>query len=221
VLRLFVVLSLPAAALISCATAPSTPDSDEPDRSGAIGELEVFAPFVIAGSTDGSPAPPALPPGRYAARLDKLQRDEIAIDIDAADAGDLTVRLEEDAGEFPVGTGGFSFTASQHDLPYTIHGEHLVTRTVQSSTRFRETCYIRTIREYCYTADDGEVSCSLYEVAVPGWQSFQRRVTLEGENLELTFVDAEAAAVVAQYSAFVEPHLEERITREGACQEYR
>ena len=220
-LRFVAILSLPALVLISCSTAPSMSGRDYSGSARLIGQLDVYAPLVIAGGTDGSPAQPTLPPGRYTARLDRLQRDEIVIDIDAPEVGTLSVRLEDGAGEFPVGTGGFSFTASQHDLPYTIHGEHSVTRTVRSSTRYQETCQVRVLREYCYTADDGELSCSVYAVTVPGWQAIRRRITLEDEDLDLTFVDAQAAVVVAQYSAFIEPRLEERLIREGGCEEYR
>jgi hypothetical protein len=220
VLRAFVVLSVPAAVLISCSTAPSTPAGTEySDRGGLVGELDVLAPFVITGRTEGSPAQSTLPPGRYAARLDRLQKDEIVIDIDAPEVGDLTVRLEEDAGEFAVGDGGFSFTESQHDLPYTIHGEHMVTRTDQGTSTFRETCYFDVLREYCSTTEDGESTCSLVAVRIQGTQLIERRVTLEDENFGMTFVDAEAAEVVARYNVFTDPRLEERITRVGGCQE--
>lgn len=219
-LRVFVVLSPLAAVLISCSTAPPTASDDFSNNGQMIGELEVFDRFVIVGSPDAWPAESTLWPGRFAARLDRLQKDLVVIDIDAPGIADLTVRLKEDAGEFAVGNGGFSFTAAQHDLPYTIHGEHQVTSTVQSSTRFRETCYVDVLREYCYTSEDGELSCSVYAVRVPGTQVTEREVTLKSEDFGMTFVDAQAQAVVARYSAFVDPHLEVRIRPEGGCREY-
>jgi hypothetical protein len=221
VLRVFVVLPPLAAVLISCSTAPSTASNDYSDSGQLIGELEVFERFIIVGTPDAAPAESTLWPGRFAARLDRLQRDEIVIDVDAPGIGDLTVRLEEDAGEFAVGNGGFAFTASQHDLPYTIYGEHTITRTPESSTRFSEICYFDELRESCYTADDGETTCTLYSVRIPGTQIFEREVTRESEEFGMTFVDAQARAVVARYSAYVEPYLEERIRPEGGCRDYR
>ena len=220
-LRAVAVLSLPVVGLVACSTAPPTAGIDYSNSSRLVGQLDVYADLVIAGGTDGSPPEPTLPPGRYAARLDKLQKDEMVIDIDAPDVGELRVRLRDGAGEFPVGNGGFSFAASQHDLPYTIHGEHVVTREIQSSARYRESCQIETLREYCYTGDDGESSCSVVAVTVNGWRPTERSVTLEGEDLGMTLVDAQGAAVVARYFAVMEPRLEERITPEGSCQEYR
>jgi hypothetical protein len=221
VLRVVAILSLPAAGLIACSTAPSTAGSTYSDSGRLTGELEVYAEFVLAGAVDSSLPRPGLPPGSYTARLDKLQRDELVIDVDAPEFGDLIVRLREGAGEFPVGNGGFSFPASQHDLPYTIYGEHVVTRSVQSTTRYLASCRLEVLRESCYTTDEGETSCALVAVTVNGWQPMERRITLEGEDLGLTFVDAEAAAVVARYFAVIEPRLEERLTPEGSCREYR
>ncbi len=218
-LRVFVVLPLLAAALISCSTAPSTASNDFSDNGQLLGELEVFHRFIVVGSPEAWPAESTLWPGRFAARLDRLQKDEIVIDIDAPGIADLTVRLDEGAGEFAVGNGGFSFTESQHDLPYTIHGEHLVTRTEQGSSTSRELCYVNVLREYCSTTEDGESYCSVYSVRVPGTQVIERRVTLESEDFGMTFVDAEAAVVVARYSAFVDPHLEVRVRPQGVCQD--
>lgn len=215
--RVVAILSLPAVVLVSCSTVPSTPGSDFSGNSRRIGELQVLAPLVISGGTDGAPALPTLPPGRYAARLDRLQKDEIVVEIDAPEVGDLIVRLEEGAGEFPVGDGGFAFTASQHDLPYTMYGEHEVTRTLQSSTRVAETCYIEELRQVCSENEDGTSTCSVYTVRVPGTQWFERRVTQEREDFGFTFVDAQAAAVVARFQLAAEPWLEVRQVREGGC----
>jgi hypothetical protein len=227
VLRVFVVLSLLTVALISCSTTPSTSPSPATATSAVssnysdrrvIGELVVNDRFIIIGTPDILPAESTLWPGRFPARLDRLQRDVIVIDVDAPGIGDLTVRLEDGAGEFPVGEGGFTFTASQHDLPYTIHGEHAVTRELQGTNTFREVCYRDMLQQLCTTTTDGETYCSVYTVRVPGVQWIESRVTLESESLDMTFVDAEASVVVAQFSAFNEPRLEERLSRVGFCE---
>lgn len=225
-LRVVAILPLPAVLLISCSTLPSTAPSTAPATASTdfsasgqlIGELVVNGRFIILGDPDAGPVESTLWPGRFPARLDRLQRDLIVIDVDAPGVGDLTVRLEEGAGEFPVGEGGFSFVASQHDLPYTIHGEHFVTREPQGTDVFRQVCYRDEVRQVCTTTDEGESYCSVYTVRVPGMQQIESRVTLEGESLDITFVDAQAAEVVAQFSVFNEPRFEERLSRVGFCE---
>lgn len=216
-LRIIGVLSLPAMGLIACSTAPSTANPDFSDNGRLIGELEVYGRFIIVGDPDAVPEESTLWPGRFAARVARLERDRIVLDIDAPAVGDLAVELREGAGEFPVNGGGFSFLASQHDLPYTIHGEHGVNRSVESTRRSRESCPIDVLRESCYTTEDGE-SCSVSIVTVNGWQSTEETVISRSEDLALTFVDAQAAVVVARYYAASEPSITRRSTPVSDCQ---
>jgi hypothetical protein len=204
--------------LIACSTAPSIASSDYSDSGRMIGELVVYDRFVIAGGPDALPAESTLMPGRYPARLDKLQQDELVLDIDAPAIGDLAVHLRDGVGEFPEGSGGFSFTASQHDLPYTIHGEHLLDRQERSSYRERQVCYIEELRESCTTAENGESVCSMYTVYVSGSRPIVTTTTVESQDLALTFVDAQEEFVVARYHAFTEPRFVQRTTPEGGCQ---
>jgi hypothetical protein len=218
VLRVVGVLWFPVAGLIACSTVPSTSSSDYSDSGRMIGELIVYDQFVIAGSPDTLPEESTLMPGRYRARLDKLQRDELVLDIDAPAIGDLAVHLRDGVGRFPEGTGGFSFTASQHDLPYTIHGDHLFDRRERGSFRERQTCYIEELRESCNTSDNGETVCSVYTVYVSGSRPMVTTTTVESQDLALTFVDAQEEVVVARYHAFTEPRVVQRTTPEGVCQ---